>query len=56
MFCAFIYIVLYICESIQEQVLAMFGRKERKVKRKKNLKEKKIFFLYVIWYVENKEN
>ena len=42
---------------------AIFGRKERKVKGKINLKEKKIevienkvFFLYVVWYVERKEN
>ena len=41
----------------------MFGRKEKKVKRKKILKEKKIkvierkmFFLYISWYVERKEN
>ena len=41
----------------------MFGMKEREMEGKKNLKrkkieviEKKIHFLYIVWYVGRKEN
>ena len=33
----------------------MFGQEERKVKGKKNFKENKMFFFYIVWYVEKKK-
>ena len=45
----------------QDHTKAMFGRKERIMEEKKNLKrkkikviEKKMIFLYIVWYVGRK--